>query len=55
MTGPEARALRERMGVTQIELAQKLGVSTRTYQRWERDGLPKTGELLLNTYKEACC
>ena len=34
----KVRALRERMGWAQEELAQEIGVSLSTVQRWERQG-----------------
>jgi DNA-binding transcriptional regulator YiaG len=34
-----ARQLREYFGLTQIELAHALGVSLRTVQNWDRDGV----------------
>ena len=34
-----ARQLREHFGLTQIELAHALGVSLRTIQNWDRDGV----------------
>jgi len=44
MSGPvaptaRARQLREHFGLTQIELAHALGVSLRTVQNWDRDGV----------------
>lgn len=35
MTPEEIKALRERLLMTQAELAAKLGVNLRSYQRWE--------------------
>jgi DNA-binding transcriptional regulator YiaG len=35
MTAAELRKIRERMGVTQAEMAAKLGVDQRTLRRWE--------------------
>jgi len=35
MTPDEIRALRERLGLTQAEMGEKLGVHLRTYQQWE--------------------
>ena len=35
MTGQELKALRQQMGLTQKELAKKLGVPWNTVARWE--------------------
>jgi len=35
MTGQELKALRQQMGLTQKELAEKLGVPWNTVARWE--------------------
>lgn len=37
MTGTELLAIRERLKLTQSELAVKLGVASNTVARWERD------------------
>lgn len=37
MSPTEIKALRERLLMTQAELAAKLGVNLRSYQRWEDD------------------
>ncbi len=37
MTGEELRRIRARMGLTQAELADRLGVTPNTVARWERD------------------
>ena len=37
MTGTELRRLRRRLGLTQRELAAKVGVTTTSLARWERD------------------
>ena len=37
MTGQELKALRQQMGLTQKELAEKLGVPWNTVARWEVD------------------
>jgi transcriptional regulator with XRE-family HTH domain len=36
MTGSEMRRLREKLGLKQTELAQRLGVHPMTVSRWER-------------------
>ncbi len=36
MTGDEIKALRDRLGWTQEQLARRLGVSFTTINRWER-------------------
>jgi DNA-binding transcriptional regulator YiaG len=33
----EIRELRKRLGLTQTEMAERLGVHLRTYQQWEYD------------------
>lgn len=35
MTGPHCRRLRRRLGLTQVELAARLGVAGNTVWRWE--------------------
>lgn len=35
MTGKEVRAIRLRLGLTQTELAEKVGVARNTVTRWE--------------------
>ena len=47
MTGPEVLAMRQRMGLTQVELAERLGVSDRTVQRYEEGGCPEVVARLL--------
>ena len=41
-SGPYLRAIRLGMGITQSEAARLMGVSTRTLQRYERDGITST-------------
>ena len=41
----EIREIRKRLGMTQEELAKRLGVSTRTVQNWEQGGvIPATSK-----------
>ena len=55
INGREIRSLRNRLGLTQAEMAQLCGVSPKTIERWETDKKPLTGaivplaELLLHT------
>lgn len=42
MTGDEIRDARERLGLTQSELGQMVGVSMRTIGNWERGETPPT-------------
>ena len=37
MTGVEIRALREKLGWTQMALAEAVGATSNTVARWERD------------------
>lgn len=37
MRGEEIRALRDRLGLTQVEFAQQLGVQYVTISRWENN------------------
>lgn len=37
MTGKEVKAIRERLGITQAELARRIDVSRRTVESWEWD------------------
>ena len=45
--------IRKRIGLTQSEAAKKLGVSLRTYQRYENNG--ETNEKLANKLQENEC
>lgn len=38
MSGEEVLAMRQRLQVSQIELADRMGVSERTVRRWEDEG-----------------
>jgi DNA-binding XRE family transcriptional regulator len=40
------RAMRERLGLTQLEMGRALGVSLRTIQNWEKEANPGRGHLL---------
>ena len=40
MTGKELKRIRKRLGLTQVELAAKIGVYWNTVARWERDEVP---------------
>ncbi len=40
MTGKELRQIRDRLGLTQAALADRLGVSPNSVARWERDEVP---------------
>jgi transcriptional regulator with XRE-family HTH domain len=37
MVGKELRAIRARLRLTQVELAELVGVASNTVARWERD------------------
>jgi DNA-binding XRE family transcriptional regulator len=46
----QIKEFREKIGLTQEEFAQKIGVSTRTVQNWENGGeIPKTTRKKLET------
>jgi transcriptional regulator with XRE-family HTH domain len=40
VTGSQLRRIRERLDLTQAQLAMRLGVAANTLARWERDELP---------------
>ena len=40
MTGDELQRIRKRLRLTQTGLAERLGVSSNTVARWERDEVP---------------
>jgi DNA-binding transcriptional regulator YiaG len=43
MQGDELKRIREGMGLTQAELAKKLGVDPATVWRWENGGVKRSG------------
>jgi transcriptional regulator with XRE-family HTH domain len=47
MTGTDLRGRRHALGLSQVELAQRLGVSQTTITRWER-GVPILHPVILN-------
>lgn len=47
MTGNEIRKARQELGFTQVELAERLGVTSNTVARWERDEItPESPQML---------
>lgn len=40
MKGKTLRAIRKRLGLTQVQLAKRIGITSNTVARWERDELP---------------
>ena len=40
MTGEELRRIRKRLGWTQVQLADRVGVVANTVARWERNEVP---------------
>lgn len=38
LSGNEVLQIRQKLGMTQREMAYRLGVSENTYRRWERQG-----------------
>lgn len=54
MTGQELRTRRLALGLTQAELANRLGVTVTTVTYWEtgRRNMPRTAELLLERIEE---
>ena len=50
MNGIELKEKRKKLGLTQKELGQKVGVAMRTIQNWEKDTnkIPKSTELLID-------
>lgn len=49
MNGPDLKAARARLGVTQAELAERMGVTWNTVARWEtgQRRIPRMAEILL--------
>jgi DNA-binding transcriptional regulator YiaG len=46
VTGTEFRKQRERLGMTQVQLAEQLGVHPITLSRWERDQVRVPGPVV---------
>ncbi len=44
ITGPQVQEIRARMGLNQAELAERLGVASRTIRSWEKEGI-RSGHL----------
>jgi transcriptional regulator with XRE-family HTH domain len=55
MTPREAKRLRKKLGLTQVELARKLGLHPMTISKWERGAEPimKQTALVLRLLAEA--
>lgn len=59
MAGDELRRRREALGLTQPQLAEKLGVHRNTVWRWERRGVPRlmvtyAGDVLARLERHVC-
>lgn len=52
MTGAEVLAMRQRLGLTQEQLASKTGVSVRTIARWEERGCSRLAAKFLTSLTE---
>lgn len=52
MTGAEVLAIRQKLGLPQVELAQRVGVRERTVRNWERYGCPPIAAVLLTKMME---
>lgn len=53
MVGKELRAIRARLRLTQVELAELVGVASNTIARWERDEMAmreRKARLILEIY-----
>jgi len=50
MNGLELKEKRKKLGLTQTELSEKVGVAMRTVQNWEKDinKIPKSTELIID-------
>lgn len=48
----EVKAIRTDLGLTQDDLARELGISVRTYIRWEQGGITKLGSMAMRMLKE---
>ena len=47
MTSKEFRAVRLRLGLTQLQLAERFGVRANTVWRWEHGDLPRIAALAM--------
>jgi transcriptional regulator with XRE-family HTH domain len=47
MTSKEFRAFRLRLGLTQLQLAERMGVRSNTVWRWEHGALPRIAGLAI--------
>jgi DNA-binding transcriptional regulator YiaG len=45
MTGKEVRRIRRKLGATQVQLANRLGVAPNTVYRWEADRVTVTAPM----------
>lgn len=48
----EVRAIRTSMGLTQEDIARELGITVRTFARWEQGGITKLGSMAMRMLKE---
>lgn len=52
MKAEEVLAIRQRLGLSQLELAERLGTSERTVRRWESEGCPEMVARFLKSMEE---
>ncbi len=52
MKAERVLAIRQRLDKTQVEMAKEMGVSERTYQRWEKLGASDLAAKLLRKLEE---
>ncbi len=48
----EVLAIRNDLGLTQEAIAHELGITVRTYIRWEQGGITKLGSMAMRMLKE---